>query len=378
VDTTNTPASAIASLCSALQGRVDEIGRTTVDLVRAQFAVYTHVPYTEHLAAVVAQHRDRLDLLPSPDEMGPEARERTRALAAGRARQGVPIDVLIGAYHLGDQVLWRAFRKEAGSRIEHLPSIADAMLTSLHLLTTNLAAAHAVVDQAERGHRRTVSQRLAELMWNGHTDAEARTLADVLGLGEDRRFVALVWHSDEATTDQVTTLSQRFPHALVATHGKHGVCVIDEAEHEAAGAVLGTMAARAGIGHSRSGLVGAASSMQDALLALGATSATTSSVRLADEWLVASLLAQHERLDVFLEPLVPLVHANSTFAHTVVAFARHGFSVRLTAAALHVHANTVSYRLDRWAALTGLNPRSLDGVSATLAAIRRSTQPDRR
>ncbi len=52
------------------------------------------------------------------------------------------------------------------------------------------------------------------------------------------------------------------------------------------------------------------------------------------------------------------------------AFGEHGFSVSEAGRRLSVHANTVGYRLDRWAELTGWDPRTFPGLVRSLAALR--------
>ncbi|GAA3670846.1 hypothetical protein GCM10022224_038850 [Nonomuraea antimicrobica] len=56
---------------------------------------------------------------------------------------------------------------------------------------------------------------------------------------------------------------------------------------------------------------------------------------------------------------------------TLEAYLRHGRARRATAAGLHIHPNTLDYRLRRVAELTGLNPAdelALQKLAAALAA----------
>jgi DNA-binding PucR family transcriptional regulator len=57
-------------------------------------------------------------------------------------------------------------------------------------------------------------------------------------------------------------------------------------------------------------------------------------------------------------------------ADAVEAFADHGLSVVAAARALHVHPNTVIYRLGRWQTLTGWDPRTFRGLALSIASLR--------
>ena len=68
--------------------------------------------------------------------------EAAAALARRRARQGIDIEVLIGAYHLGDENLWEAITQAADTETEGvLPRAASLLFASLPALATALAAA---------------------------------------------------------------------------------------------------------------------------------------------------------------------------------------------------------------------------------------------
>jgi sugar diacid utilization regulator len=57
-------------------------------------------------------------------------------------------------------------------------------------------------------------------------------------------------------------------------------------------------------------------------------------------------------------------------AETVLAFAAGDMSVARAGEALHLHANSVTYRLQRWALLVGWDPRTFDGLIRSVAACR--------
>ncbi len=87
-------------------------------------------------------------------------------------------------------------------------------------------------------------------------------------------------------------------------------------------------------------------------------------------WAWSTLAREHERLEPFLTEGRRVADEHDTFASAVSAFAAQGFSITAAARELHVHPNTVAYRLDRWRDLTGWNPRTFDGLLRSMAVLR--------
>ena len=77
----------------------------------------------------------------------------------------------------------------------------------------------------------------------------------------------------------------------------------------------------------------------------------------------------HAALSELLDPL----DRNPDLPHTLEVYLANDLDRRRTAAALHVHPNTLDYRLRRIVELTGLDPatsRGLQLLGASLAARR--------
>ncbi|MET0979617.1 MAG: helix-turn-helix domain-containing protein [Paeniglutamicibacter terrestris] len=51
------------------------------------------------------------------------------------------------------------------------------------------------------------------------------------------------------------------------------------------------------------------------------------------------------------------------------SFASSGFSVKMSAAALHVHPNMMTYRLERWKEFSGWDHRTFEGLLITLLVV---------
>jgi hypothetical protein len=286
------------------------------------------------------------------------------------------VDVLIGAYHLGDQELWDALRRDPGPAAPLLPEVAALMLKLLHAISTVLASAHGDVSRELQSHRVTLSQRLIELVSGGAVGPEASRLADALGLDPGDDFVAAVWRRPEPDV----LLPPEVWRGLEAggaplVHSPHSGVVVLLAQ--GVGSEWVAQLARrldldgdVGIGLRRTGLDGAAVSLGDARLALSAASGDRRIVRFADAWAQACVSIESLRLEPLLAQAMSVAAAHTHLADAVLAFAAADMSVTRAAEDLHLHANSVTYRLQRWAQLSGWDPRTFDGLTRSLAACR--------
>jgi hypothetical protein len=127
--------------------------------------------------------------------------------------------------------------------------------------------------------------------------------------------------------------------------------------------------ASVGIGAPRHGLSGAALSIGDAQRALAVAIRMRRSSEFERDWHAATVLASERRLLALLEVGVDVASRNPDLARTVRVFADNGFSLSAAARTLHVHTNTVAYRLARWTELTGWDARECDGFLRSIAAL---------
>jgi hypothetical protein len=374
----------VVDLCDRVLADLDRLAHDSVTGIREDLEAYAVVPLEEHLAAVSEQQRRRLEALAGRRLLSAGDLERAAELARRRARQGISVDVLIGAYHLGDQELWRALCRDPGAAAPLLPEVAALMLKLLHGISTVLASAHGDVSRELQTHRVTLSQRLVELLLAGRPDAEAARVADALDLDPHADFTAALWPRAEGDVVLPAEVRRELDSAavpLVHSFQSGGVVVLVQDVGED---WLGELAARlplgpeVGIGLRRTGLDGAAESLGDARLALSAASPDRPVARFADVWAEACLLTEAERLRPLVERASAVALAHTHLADAVLAFGRADMSVARTAEEMHLHANSVTYRLQRWERLTGWDPRTLAGVVrstvACLLAVRGSSR----
>jgi hypothetical protein len=127
-------------------------------------------------------------------------------------------------------------------------------------------------------------------------------------------------------------------------------------------------AASAGIGWARPGLAGAGQSISDALFVAYAADGRSQVADVGKDWLSASVRSRSRELEPILAPLLAMASRHPHLAEAIVSFVDEGMSVARAARELHVHPNTVSYRLERWAELTGIDLRSLPCLVLSFAA----------
>lgn len=135
-----------------------------------------------------------------------------------------------------------------------------------------------------------------------------------------------------------------------------------------AGTLLSGVRGRAGIGSVRTGWAGARESLVDAELAWQLS--RDGAVCFDQDWLLASVLRDRQRLAELTAPGRAVAARATYLSDAVEAFAEHRLSVVAAARALHVHPNTVIYRLHRWRTLTGWDPRTLHGLALSVASLR--------
>lgn len=370
----------VAEMCRALRGDLAARVRDSVEAIRAEVPLYRHsaVP-PEDLATSIERNLEVLLLGiaerrgPTPDEIAARS-----ALGSRRANQGFPVDALLQAYHVGYRDLWRRFLKYAEDHdVSHL--LLDAATTMwewTHRVTDGIGRTHAETTQLLAVRATSTRHRFLELLLAGDTDAEElHTLCRSLGYDATGHFRATVVCQPASSGPSVP----RFQAELDLQPGTHqailhGPRVIVLCQDDDRSAVEATVArlfpdAVAGVGFPRQGLAGARVSVGDAERA--ADAADEPGIHSFEQaWMWAVLSRERERLHCFLDAGRAVAHDHGLLAETVAAYAEHGFSISAAAAQLHVHPNTAAYRLRRWCDLTGWDPRTYDGLTRSLAALR--------
>ncbi|URM89257.1 helix-turn-helix domain-containing protein [Streptomyces sp. MRC013] len=338
---------------------------------------------------------------------------RLRELAASavqRAEEGVPVQHVFSAYHVGMRVVWK--RMAAGVAPEDLPDLVETtvlLLDHLRVLTETVVGAYVherlQVSGREQAGRRSL---LAALLEGRAPGADAETDGPRPAEAYVLLALAVSAHPDERGEDAgariaarrklrrlTGTLQEWVPeHALVAldTGGGTVLLPLDCSEAADAGstarrvdALVARASRRAGadvraaaVGCRRADVPHARTEAAEVLRVVLAQGRPPGVYRLDDVLLEVQLSRPGPALDRLVRLLDPLETAPELLA-TLTEYLAHGQSRKRAAAALHVHPNTVDYRLRRVAELTELDLHSAaDVVRLTAALIGRSTRPGHR
>jgi hypothetical protein len=326
-----------------------------------------------------------------------------RDSAARRAEEGVPLDAVLSAYHLGMTISWNQVTSAAEPADLADVQAALALMLRLHQqITAAVSAAYVeerhVIDSQAHSGRRTVLTALA----GGAGTASLAAVAQEAGVRIAPRYVALRLTigphpedaADGAGAAAAKVTARRRLRRLQAALDRYarepalsaleplGGTVLLPARDDAVWRDLRAFVTQAGrdLGAdlTAAAALTAAAGVPDALRQVGEIAALVRrSGRPPGLYLLTDVLLEyqlsrpgdaHPHLAALLDPLA----GKSDLLHTLEEYLRSGLSRRRTAALLHVHPNTVDYRIRRVASLTGLNPtRPTDLQHLTAALVAR-------
>jgi hypothetical protein len=371
----------VARLAREVAGDLEALADHVVRCIEVEMPGYVHdaVP-VEDLHASVTRNVEMI-LVGVAEHRRPTEAELAirRELGVRRAVQGMPVDGVIAAYHVGHRELWQALVRrlpadDDGRAARQLLESATTVWAWVTDVTDAIAAAHARTTRRLEARVVGARQRFVELLVGGDLDGvEADRLARTLGFASDEPFrVAVVrgGSDDRDALDLQRAVDELDGCHVVVARGALVVVVWQGSDPRDLIAATRRVVrdATVAVGARRSGLRGARESLVDAELTLEVTDAGDHG-SFDDAWLWATLTASEDRLAAVLADGVAVARAHPHLAQAVLAFGEHGFSVADAARHLEVHANTVAYRLDRWAGLTGWDTRTFPGLVRSLAAL---------
>lgn len=388
-----------------LRARVPSLTRRVVERLCAELPVYAELPDEEvvgdiadivqqnlRLFADVLEHRGRID----------DSRFAAQCdSAAQRAEEGVPLDAILSAYHLGIEMGWHEIT--AGARPADL---ADLKETLAHLmafqrrLISEVTAAYLetrqVLDVQHHHDRHALMTALLAGDVPGRPAYPAGTRPAPLYVV---MTLTLGRHPDETSPGprarvaarrkirRVQSTFDRFAGepALTVLDGFGGTALLP-VPAPPAWEDLNDLIARTA--RSADVPVTAAASVTEPAGVPAAVTQNTEIVdlvtrtgrppglyRLADVLLDYQLSRPGEALTALAHLLRPL-EAKPELLQTLETYLRHDLDRRRTATALHVHPNTVDYRIRRITQLAGLSPNraaDLPRINAALIARRSLT-----
>lgn len=329
-----------------------------------------------------------------------------RESAARRADEGIPIDMVLTAYHVGVQVVWARFTPDVKpAEVADVMRLQALVLRYLELVTPAVAQGYLEQSQTIVGDEQSARLTLVSALLDGQPADDAARQAGVT-LPPSYLVLALAVgpHPDELVDGidpgiaarrklrrMRTALDRsRWTHVLSALTVEGGTVLLpmtmpadrlstsDWTAARQLVAALRTAAGAeitAGAGAAQPVAVATAAKVARDVLDVARRAGRAPGVYQLDDVLLDYQLsrpsAARERLASLLDPVAD----SAELLGTVRAFLRIG-GRRETARELHVHPNTVDYRLRRVQDLTGLDatrPADVATLEAALAARRMTT-----
>jgi hypothetical protein len=387
---------------------MDEFERATGPLVarmldnfRATIPTYTSLPEETVRQVREVVHANLLSIAdclrdgrePTAEDMAPFLES-----AARRAREGVELTGLLEAYRHGAREAWQELRRITEEHGEHAQGLEFATLLMAYIDTVSGAVADAYLAEFESlTSDREAARRdfLDGLLHGSLTDGELSARAAALGLDPAVAYaVCLIAVLGDGSDGETLRTKQRSLRSMVGAlpNGQRSLIVNRGAElvaivpcppggedelrtrleqfMERAAETLGRPLA-VGIARVHEDLTELASGYREASVALAAARSGTPRIAVYGQVLMEELILREPAISRrlvsgALDPLRP----HPYLIETLEVYLRQGPSLPDVAETLHVHANTVAYRLGRIRELTGRDPRTPLGVAHLALALR--------
>lgn len=335
-----------------------------------------HVGVEEALRQFVA-------LVERPESDRGAGREVYVDLGRAEMRAGRSLDALLAAYRLGARVAWRrlaAAGEAAGLEPQVLYLLAESIFAYIDELSGESIEGYAMEQSAAAGQLQRLRRRLAALLVQDPAadGAAIEEAALAAGWPLPRRLAAIVTDGDEPDrlalrlgTDVLAVQLPAHECALVPDPDAPGRrSQLDAAFGDRVG-VLGPA-----LPWQQAGVSAARARAALGLLQEGAIEARGEGLVSTEDHNLALLLSADRRLaadltDAALAPLEAETPASSErLRQTLLAWLRHRGRTELVAEALHVHPQTVRYRLARLRELYGDRLEDPDGRFELELALR--------
>lgn len=379
-----------------LQDELDALTDAVLDALHARVERYGRAPRLEldrTIRPVV--HRAIEVLLDSLERGHPPCRDELEVLCASavvRAQQQVPLESVLGDYAVGVQIVWERLARTAASAGQ-APTweLTHLVLSTLGVVWDALVVAYLEEHRAVYGEHRLVREAILDALLAGEPPSGgdrpgdpppdhwvvasvsfvARPGARPVGRGQARAIEAVLlkrfgpqtltrirdddgWVAVPSDVEVITDVRAELRAALLALDG-HGVDV------------------RAGLADGPADDLRPAVELARDLRTIAGKLGRPCGVFELDDLLLEHLLAgasaSTDRLAALLDPLV----GHPDLLVTLEVWLDRGRQRRAAAAALHVHPNTVDYRLRRVSELLGTDladPTVLLQVSGALVVRR--------
>lgn len=354
--------------------------RSTVLTDRAVERIVAAIPaYAEgnvdlgDLRASVARNLDlNLLVLAERREALPAELMARSALGARRAESGLPISDLLRAFRVGYLVLWEALtelaRDEGPEAVDRLLEAAGRIWDLLDRVSEAVADSYRETVARQDADLRRLGTRLVEGLERGELTAEVENAARTLGFDPGGAFVC-------ATTDR---LESRFDGSRLVVVDQPDRSVVVVQPRSASRLVEGWVAERlagadgtrcAGVGQLGFGLAGAARSLREAERLRHAAGPGGRPLVWREDWFRCLVREAAASLEPLVADAVAFLRTSEEGRETLAALVATSGNLTAAARELHLHANSVAYRLARLEESCGLEVRTRDGLLRARLAL---------
>ena len=389
-------------VATALAARYDEIGDAVAARILAEVPGYGDAA-PEVISDLRAGATATVGLLTRTIAEGSIVRREDlgflRELAARRVHQGISLEVFVHAYRVALLAYWDACADQATRlRIPRAAgfALAGAAIEAIDIITTQAAEAYLREETRVRTQSGRAARDLVERLINGEPIDPGRRQRAAPGLDPTGPLLTIVGRVEETTLAvgdalQLARDTLEEDMALGVTGPliaiRHGELVAISAATSPSAKADSLRAARQrtlaehaidvryGVGVPSRGFPSVQQAYREATLSLSYTSASRPIVSLDElsalECAVVGATATTKAViaskGVSLRALSPddLVAA----VETIRAFAAADLNVANAAQRMHVHPNTVRYRLQQIATKTGYDPRTFAGLVELLCIL---------
>jgi hypothetical protein len=305
-----------------------------------------------------------------------------RESARNRAEEGLPLEDLLHAYRLGGRLAWRAIVDATGPDEQSaLLEVTELLMSYVDMVSANVAQAYLderqhVVSEDERRHRMLIDALI-------HPERQAPDLGALaeragIEIAESYRPFAQAIPGEPRHVHSQRAAELRARGILALTEGDRVAGLAPHGAEEATLARSGCVLLLGGP-TSRARLAGM---LDDArrLLELAVRRGDRGVVPLDDLVAERVVLRAPEIAESLTDAVFGPLDAydaqrGSNLAETLTAFLASGLDRRRTANALHLHPNSVDYRINKATELNGFEPgRPGDLVKIQLAVAARELE----
>ena len=381
-----------AGLYVRVQKRLPLLARRMIATFLEEVPLYGLLPREQLEGEVLAICEDNLrtffatlieDRDPTDDELA-----EPRASAARRAQERVPLASVLTAYHVGGRIGWQELVAQA--RADETPELlaaADRVQRYIQAVTAVVATAYLQEQQAISGEEGEALRALVSALLAGEpADALAQRLGRRLASSWVVLALDLGEHPDEATAGAVAARRKvrRVQYELDVLVGEPVLTRLDSSGGLALlpdltrwQGALGDVVDQLQKGGRVGVRVGAAEATTTAELA-GAGELACDVLRLAPaepglyelrDVLLDYQLSRPSSAQQHLAGLLQPLERNPDLLRTLEVYLEQDLDRRRTAGELHVHPNTLDYRIKRIVELTGLEPGTTVGLQLLAGAV---------